>query len=320
MNEVPVPLPAGAVVDIGKHPERMRDAQALLKTYVELAARLQAADQLAAGIHEIIRQQRQFCGWWTKNVSERHRPGWGGVKLSADRPTVPMREAEKLTGIKNEQVSDWRKALADEARYFARIDRAARKRAGLEPADNFLALGTGNNEWFTPPQYIDLARRALGDVDLDPATHEKAQEFIQAKQHFTRETDGLKQEWHGRVWLNPPYAHGEIEPFIDKLLLEVTTARTTAAIALTHAYTDARWFHKLWLRADMVCFEWRRVRFIDTTGWQCSPTQGQAFFYIGPQADRFMVEFADTGFFAIKPSEAATAPTSERVYRKLTAS
>jgi hypothetical protein len=27
---------------------------------------------------------------------------------------------------------------------------------------------TGNNQWFTPPEHIELARRVLGEIDLDP--------------------------------------------------------------------------------------------------------------------------------------------------------
>ena len=32
------------------------------------------------------------------------------------------------------------------------------------------ALGTGENEWFTPQDYLVLVRRVLGAIDLDPAT------------------------------------------------------------------------------------------------------------------------------------------------------
>jgi hypothetical protein len=61
--------------------------------------------------------------------------------------------------------------------------------------------GTGENEWCTPPEYIELSRAVLGAIDLDPATNAQAQEIIRATQHFTKADNGLKHEWHGRVWL-----------------------------------------------------------------------------------------------------------------------
>jgi hypothetical protein len=66
------------------------------------------------------------------------------------------------------------------------------------------ATFTGEFEWYTPPKYIALARAVLGDIDLDPATSEQAQKTVQAARYYTLESDGLKQEWHGRVWLKPP--------------------------------------------------------------------------------------------------------------------
>ena len=41
---------------------------------------------------------------------------------------------------------------------------------------------------------------------FDPASHPLAQARVRATQFFTQEDDGLKREWHGRVWLNPPYS------------------------------------------------------------------------------------------------------------------
>lgn len=51
--------------------------------------------------------------------------------------------------------------------------------------------------------------KAMGDqlFDLDPCSPTKGPDApVWAKKHFTKDDDGLSQKWHGRIWLNPPYA------------------------------------------------------------------------------------------------------------------
>lgn len=155
---------------------------------------------------------------------------------------------------------------------------------------------TGNNQWFTPQEHIDLARRVLGEIDLDPATHPIAQERVQAKAFFTEEDDGLGREWHGRVWLNPPYAQPAIEQFVDKMIAEHGAGRVSQAVMLTHNYTDTGWFHKAARACSAICFTRGRVRFVSPSGDLASPTQGQAFFYFGNRPEEFAREFSDCGF------------------------
>jgi len=159
-------------------------------------------------------------------------------------------------------------------------------------------FGTGDNEWFTPGKYIELARDALKEIDLDPASHPLAQETVKAKQFFTKDDDGLSKEWHGRVWLNPPYAQPAIAQFIDKLIEERAAGRVKAAILLTHNYSDTDWFQRAAASADMICFPRGRIRFIAPDGSQASPTQGQTFFYFGSSAQHFGNAFAEIGFVA----------------------
>jgi ParB family chromosome partitioning protein len=153
--------------------------------------------------------------------------------------------------------------------------------------------GTGENEWFTPPKYVELARDVLGAIDLDPATHEAAQAVIKAARYFTKTDDGLAQEWHGRVWLNPPYS--EIEDWVVKMLAERAVGRVTAGIMLTHNYADTAWFQDALAAVDAVCFKRRRVEFYKVDGTTANPTQGQTFFYFGDETDKFLRTFRAIG-------------------------
>ncbi len=157
-------------------------------------------------------------------------------------------------------------------------------------------FGTGDTEWFTPPQYIDAAREVMGGIDVDPATHPVAQQTVGAVNHYTADDDGLSHQWHGRVWVNPPYAQPLIAQFITKLVGEVGAGRVEQAILLTHNYTDTAWFHEAEAAADLLCFTRGRIKFVDADGNDCAPTQGQAFFYYGPAGARFREIFRRFGF------------------------
>lgn len=155
---------------------------------------------------------------------------------------------------------------------------------------------TGETEWYTPVEHLERARRVLGAIDLDPASSAIAQERVNAAQYFTRESNGLARVWRGRIWLNPPYAQPAIEDFVDKLVKEVAWARVAEAILLTHNYTDTAWFHKAAAAASLICFTRGRIAFEAPTGERAQPTQGQAFFYFGPNHGAFASNFADVGF------------------------
>ncbi len=173
----------------------------------------------------------------------------------------------------------------------------SKNRSKQSSRENHRAMGTGNNDWNTPPEYVVLARNVLGEIDLDPATNAVAQEWIQARKFYTKEDDGLSRDWMGRVWLNPPYSRGEIYRFIEKLLAEIDKGHTTEAILLTHNYTDTRWFQLAYLKAALLCFTRGRIAFTDENGEKCAPTQGQTFFYYGSRPELFRAQFKEVGIF-----------------------
>lgn len=162
---------------------------------------------------------------------------------------------------------------------------------------NHRAQGTGQNEWYTPKKYIKAVRKALGSIELDPASSDKAQEIIRAKRYFTAEDDGLEHAWKAKtVFLNPPYSQPQVWNFIDKLVVELTAGNIGSAILLTHNYTDTAWFHRAEETASAICFTRGRIKFVDAEGNECAPTQGQAFFYFGDEPGKFSKWFLDFGF------------------------
>jgi phage N-6-adenine-methyltransferase len=160
---------------------------------------------------------------------------------------------------------------------------------------NHLAQGTGDNEWYTPEQYIDAARSVMGAIDLDPASSEHAQATVKAGKHYTINDSGLSKEWAGRVWLNPPYAQPHIHDFVAKLAEEYSSGRVTEAILLTHNYTDTRWFHLAAKHATAILFTRGRIGFEDPAGNKAAPTQGQSFFYYGDNLAEFKNIFGEFG-------------------------
>ena len=59
-------------------------------------------------------------------------------------------------------------------------------------------------EYYTPAEVIEATRAVLGRIDLDPCSCQAANRVVRAAKYFTRNDDGLRQAWSGRVWVNPP--------------------------------------------------------------------------------------------------------------------
>lgn len=152
-------------------------------------------------------------------------------------------------------------------------------------------FNNGNNEWYTPAEFIEAARKTLGTIDLDPASSKIANETVKATKFFTAEDDGLAQIWEGNIWLNPPYSSGLIEKFADKLV----HSDYTAAIVLVNNSTDTEWFSWLAEIADAVIFPKGRVKFLKPDGTPGAPLQGQAILYFGNNVEAFKENFGKYG-------------------------
>lgn len=155
------------------------------------------------------------------------------------------------------------------------------------------------DEWYTPDEYLESARKVLGKIDLDPASTSVAQEIIQAKKFYTKDDDGLTKRWFGTVWLNPPYSYPLVELFTSHAIKQYEKGNVKAAIVLTNNCTDAAWFQSLVERFP-VCFTRGRISFWQPNQKSFAARQGQVFFYMGKNNTSFIDEFSQYGPVLIK--------------------
>ncbi len=142
------------------------------------------------------------------------------------------------------------------------------------------------SQLYTPPKIIDLVRVVMGEIDLDPASDEIAQQWVQAKNYYTLALDGLSNPWFGRVWLHPP-SDGKTAKWTSKLLDEYESGQVTEAILLVRPSAGSKWFQKL-TKLFPVCFPDERLKFLDDQGKpQSQPKYGNAIFYLGINCQQF---------------------------------
>ena len=122
---------------------------------------------------------------------------------------------------------------------------------------------TGTDVWLTPPYIIE----ALGEFDLDPSSPIH-RHWNTAKKHYTIIDDGLKQEWFGRVWCNPPYGR-ECVKWLKKC------AEHGNSMTLIFARTETRmFFDEVWDKASAILFLKGRLKFYNTEGIQAKASAG----------------------------------------------
>lgn len=159
--------------------------------------------------------------------------------------------------------------------------------------ESLVGLMTGNAENYTPKETIKKVKKVLGEIDLDPASCEYAQEIVKAKTYYTKEDSGLDKTWEGRIFLNPPYGIPDIRNFTDKLIEELSNIE--AAILLTNDQTDTNWWQKCAVNSQIICMPNSRLSFYTPDKKETSPTNGQTFFYYGDREKKFCKVFSEEG-------------------------
>lgn len=237
----------------------------------------------------------------TKAEAQAIRETKAGRARDSASPAPPTKQAALAEkGIDKKQAQRWEKLASIPAKDFTRfaeqrVDSAQRAAGKSEDkGPTHVSRNTGEVEWYTPAVYIEAARKIMGGIDLDPASCETANKTVKATKYYSKNNDGLSKKWAGRVWLNPPYAAGVVDDFVDKL--EDEAKNIEAAIVLVNNATDTRWFLSLSVLSSAVCFLSGRVRFINKHGDPVgAPLQGQAVVYIGKNPAKFMEVMSELG-------------------------
>jgi hypothetical protein len=184
----------------------------------------------------------------------------------------------------------------------------------LARSNNIVEFPQKSNEWYTPARYIEAVREVMGGIDLDPASCELANQTVKAEKYYSLKDNGLVQEWHGRVWLNPPYGLDKSKPnnqrstikmWIDKLVQEYQVNHVHQAIALVTTQMNAIWFQSLWQFS--ICFPDHNIRFFLPFGSKKGSRPGRmtdghifgsCFVYLGFYEHKFIEVFSQFGTIA----------------------
>ena len=107
------------------------------------------------------------------------------------------------------------------------------------------------DQWATPQDFFDKLNEEFGFTVDVCALPENAKCSV----YFTPEIDGLKQDWLGVCWCNPPYGRG-----IGKWIEKASQSEATV-VCLVPARTDTAWWHDYAMKADDIRFIRGRLKF-----------------------------------------------------------
>jgi len=226
------------------------------------------------------------------------------AKIESGASYSQRNAARQIAAEKGRPVESIRQRIQEEKREISQKDNVVR---GVPPCESgiqaaaptcpppHVARNTGENEWYTPPEFIEAARNVMGGIDCDPASTEIANRTVKAAKFYTADDDGRNKEWAAKVWMNPPYAQPLISEFSVALTTRLQSGQVKEACVLVNNATETNWFQLLMEKATAVAFIKGRVRFLDPEGNPGAPLQGQCLLYFGEKIKDFYQQFERFG-------------------------
>lgn len=136
------------------------------------------------------------------------------------------------------------------------IEQAALWSELVPPFDRGMAnvhFSSATDQWATPQDVFDALNREFRfETDVcASANNAKCATF------FTKSDDGLRQEWKGVCWMNPPYGR-ELGEWMRKAFRSAMSGATV--VCLIPSRTDTQWWHEFAMRGE-IRFLRGRLRF-----------------------------------------------------------
>ena len=119
-----------------------------------------------------------------------------------------------------------------------------------------VGFSSKSGDWDTPQAFYDKLDRQF-NFTLDPCA---TAENTKCTKYYTKEDDGLAQDWKGHVvFVNPPYGR-DIGTWLKKGY-EESQKHNTIVVMLIPSRTDTKWWHDYVMKAKEVHLVRGRLKF-----------------------------------------------------------
>lgn len=88
-------------------------------------------------------------------------------------------------------------------------------------------------------------------------------ETAKCEDYYTPEIDGLKQDWNGVCWMNPPYGR-DIGVWLEKAYID-SEKNDSTVVCLIPSRTDTKYWHDYCMKASEIRFIKGRLKFGEAT-------------------------------------------------------
>jgi hypothetical protein len=162
-----------------------------------------------------------------------------------------------------------------------------------DPWSDLVVSEIMEGDFYTSQDLVPGIHYALnGPPGLDPASCKPANRNIGATKWFGVKEDGLRQQWSGTVFVNPPFGGWKL--WVNKIISEWHSGRVPAMLVLAPSRAStSQEFHRIIQECDAFFWPCGRYKFHGPKAKD--PDEGHFIFYFGSEAERFADGFRKFG-------------------------